>query len=206
TMITIYDYVDSHVRVLEQMFRKRLRAYRKIGYSVSEQPDMVQDDTHGIFGEREIQEFFEQDITSVRKELIIASPGLNRERVQWMLDLLPALYERNVRVSVCTLAAGQYPEAQQETAALLIQMLKSHGIWISESPQLHEHFAVIDRRIVWYGSANLLSRTREEDDMIRLLDAEVAEMLLTAVEDKRVSSSSRSHDGSEGGDIGNADT
>ena len=57
-----------------------------------------------------------------------------------------------------------------------------------------------------YGSANLMSRTREEDDMIRLLDAEVAEMLLTAVEEKRVSSFSRSHDVSEGGDIGNADT
>ena len=206
TMITIYDYVDSHVRVLEQMFRKRLRAYRKIGYSVSEQPDTVQNDTHVIFGEQEIREFFEQDVKHARKELFIASPGLNRERVQWMLDMLPTLYERNARVSVYTLAAGQYPETQQETATLLIQMLKNQGIWVSESPQFHEHFAVIDRQIVWYGSANLLSRTREENDMIRLLDSEVAEMLLTAVEEKRVSSSSRSHGGSEGGDIGNADT
>ena len=177
-MITIYDYVDSHVRVLEQMFRKRLRAYRKIGYSVSEPPDMTQRDAHGIFAEQEIRERFEQDVKTVRKELIIASPGLNRERVQWMLDMLPVIYERNASVSVCTLAAGQYPEAQQEAAALLIQILKSQGIWVSESPQLHEHFAVIDRQIVWYGSANLLSRTREEDDMIRLLDSEVAEMLL----------------------------
>ena len=185
TVITIYDYVDSHVRVLDQMYRKRLRAYRKIGYSVSEQPDVIPNDIHGIFGEQEIRECFERDVKTVQKELIIASPGLNRERVLWLLDLLPVMYERNVRVSVYTLAAKQYPETQQEAAASLIQMLKDHGIWAAESPQLHEHFAVIDRRIVWYGSANLLSRPREEDDMIRLPDTEVAEMLLMAVEKKR---------------------
>jgi hypothetical protein len=56
---------------------------------------------------------------------------------------------------------------------------------LAESPEFHEHFAVIDRQIVWYGSANLLSRPREEDDMIRLLDSEVAEMLLTTVEERR---------------------
>ena len=125
-----------------------------------------------------------------------------------MLDMLLVIYERNASVSVCTLAAGQYPEAQQEAAALLIQMLKSQGIWVSESPQLHEHFAVIDRQIVWYGSANLLSRTREEDDMIRLLDSEVAEMLLTAVEGKRADDSSHRalSDNGGNGDNGNADS
>lgn len=189
TVIIIYDYVDSHVRVLDQMFRKRLRAYKKIGYSLSEQPNVLPNDIHGIFGEQEIRERFEQDVRTVQKELVIASPGLNRERVVWLLDLLPAMYERNVRVSVYTLAAEQYPETQQETAASLIQMLKDQGIWAAELPQLHEHFAVIDRQIVWYGSANLLSRPREEDDMIRLLDSEVSEMLLTAVEERRVDSS-----------------
>ncbi len=181
TVITIYDYVDSHVKVLDQMFRKRLRAYKKIGYSVSEQPESVQNDTHGIFGKNEIRERFEQDMKAAGNELIIASPGLNRERVLWLLDLLPAIHERNVSISVYTLASDQYPEGQQETTSSLIQMLKDHGVWVTESARLHEHFAVIDRHVIWYGSANLLSRSREEDDMIRLPDPEVAQMLLESV-------------------------
>ena len=32
--VIIYDYVDSHVRVLERMYHKRLRTYKKIGYEV----------------------------------------------------------------------------------------------------------------------------------------------------------------------------
>ena len=179
SVITIFDYVDSHVQILDQMFRKRLRAYKKIGYSVSEQSETVQNEARGIFSGHEIQENFEQDVKDIRNEMIIASPGINRERVQWMVSLLPEIFMHNARVSVYTLAAAQYPEEQRETVSSLIQNLKEQGVWVVESLRLHEHFAVIDRRIVWYGSANLLSGFHKEDDMIRLLDSEVAEMLLT---------------------------
>lgn len=37
-----------------------------------------------------------------------------------------------------------------------------------EKPGMHEHFAVIDRKIVWYGSVNLLSNAREEDNLMRV--------------------------------------
>lgn len=158
----------------------------------------MRNDAHVVFEEQEIRERFEQDVKTVRKELIIASPGLSRERIQWMLDLLPSIYERNACVSIYTLAAELYPEAQQEAAASLIQMLKNQGAWVAEMPQLHEHFAVIDRQVVWYGSANLLSRPREEDDMIRLLDSEVADLLLAAVEGKRANDSSRRVSGDNG--------
>ncbi|MBR5383226.1 MAG: DEAD/DEAH box helicase family protein, partial [Clostridia bacterium] len=113
TLITIYDYVDSNVKILEQMFRKRLRAYKKIGYSVSEQSGAEQNDTHGIFGKNEIRKHFEQDIKTACKELIIASPGLNRGRVLWLSEMLPDLLERNIRISVYTLEAEQYPDDQQ---------------------------------------------------------------------------------------------
>ena len=34
TEVIIYDYVDSHIRVLEKMCHKRLRTYKKIGYEI----------------------------------------------------------------------------------------------------------------------------------------------------------------------------
>lgn len=32
--VIIYDYVDSHIKVLEKMYHKRLRTYKKIGYDI----------------------------------------------------------------------------------------------------------------------------------------------------------------------------
>ena len=32
--VIIYDYVDAHIRVLDKMYYKRLRAYKKIGYEI----------------------------------------------------------------------------------------------------------------------------------------------------------------------------
>ena len=41
-----------------------------------------------------------------------------------------------------------------------------------------QHFAVIDEKIVWYGSMNLLSRDDVEDNIMRLESQEIAEELL----------------------------
>lgn len=184
TEIMIYDYVDSHVRVLDQMFRKRLRAYKKIGYTIVEQPSAVLAGSHGIYDGREIREHFELDIAAVQKELIIASPGLNRERTKWLLDLLPSLYQRDVQIAVYTLSSDQYPEEQQEVVPELIHMMRGQNIWVEALPALHEHFAILDHRVVWYGSANLMSREKEEDNMIRIIDPEVCGALLESIMQK----------------------
>ena len=184
TEIMIYDYVDSHVRVLDQMFRKRLRAYKKIGYTITEQPSAVHAGSHGIYDGQAIREHFELDIATVQQELIIASPGLNRERTMWLLDLLPSLYQRNVRIAVYTRAAEQYPEEQQEIIAELIRMVRDQSIWVKALPELHEHFAILDRQMVWYGSANFMSRVKEEDNMIRIIDSEVCGALLESIMQK----------------------
>lgn len=43
---------------------------------------------------------------------------------------------------------------------------------------MHEHFAVIDKKIVWYGSVNLLSNAKEEDNLMRVKSKEIAQELL----------------------------
>jgi len=41
-----------------------------------------------------------------------------------------------------------------------------------------EHFAVIDKSIVWYGSMNFLGREDVEDNLMRIVDVELASELL----------------------------
>lgn len=56
--------------------------------------------------------------------------------------------------------------------------LKQSGIDVRLKSDLHEHFAVIDMNIVWYGSVNLLSKAREEDNLMRIQSLEIADELL----------------------------
>lgn len=181
SVITIYDYIDSHVRVLEQMFRKRLRAYKKIGYQISEDEGRKADVKQGIFDSTQVHEAFEKDILAANQEIVISSPGLNKQRLEWLIDLLPTLYRRNIRVTVLTLSADSYPEERKDTAQQLIQRLKQADVWVEANDQIHEHFAVIDKNIVWYGSGNLLSRLREEEDMLRLTNSGIARELLQSM-------------------------
>ena len=101
-----------------------------------------------------------------------------------MLDMLTDLYRKNIRVSVCTLSPERYPEKQRRMTESLITAMQENGIWTVLQPDIHEHFAVIDREIVWYGSANLLSRSQENDGMLRLADGDIARNLLTYLANK----------------------
>lgn len=53
-------------------------------------------------------------------------------------------------------------------------MLKDNAINVCEKEHMHEHFAVIDKQIVWYGSMNLLSRAKADDNLIRVESKDAA--------------------------------
>ena len=180
TEITIYDYADSHVPVFERMFRKRLSAYKKIGYAIAEPEQVTKPREHepGFYDSQDINRIFWSDVCLADRELIISSPGINKEQVMKMLDMLTDLYRKNISVAVYTLPPEKYPEKQQRITESLILAMKENGIWVQPQPNIHEHFAVIDREIVWYGSANLLSRSQEDDGMLRLADGDIAQNLL----------------------------
>lgn len=56
--------------------------------------------------------------------------------------------------------------------------MKNNGVIVEMRQQMHEHYAIIDREIVWYGSMNLLSREREDDNLMWIKNAEIAGELL----------------------------
>jgi|GEM_PF-4435786 len=45
-------------------------------------------------------------------------------------------------------------------------------------PIMYEHYAIIDRKIVWYGSTNLLSREKDDDNLMRVESSEIAQELM----------------------------
>ena len=60
----------------------------------------------------------------------------------------------------------------------LMERLRRSGFEIRLVEVNCEHFAVIDKEIVWYGSVNLLFKEDIEDNIMRVCSKEIAAELL----------------------------
>ena len=176
--VIIYDYVDAHIRVLESMYYKRLRTYKRIGYEILAAPDEEKQTANAIFDGESYLPVYEKDLMQARKSIYIASPGLNKAKVRRLIALVENRQTIGVTVTIITLPAENYPQARIEPTKALQGMLTAAGIYVVSQPNLHTHFAVIDQEIVWYGSTNLLSRDKEDNDLMRICSRDVALELL----------------------------
>ena len=178
TEVIIYDYVDSHIRVLEKMYHKRLRTYKKIGYEICNNVIVEKQNANTIFDIDSYEKVYAKDLLEANKEIIISSPGLNYAKVDAFVKLIKHRQEDGVKLTVITLNPEGYPEEKIKDTKRLVEILKKCGIRIKLQEHMHEHFAIIDDEIVWYGSMNLLSRAKVDDNLMRVKSKDAARELL----------------------------
>lgn len=109
---------------------------------------------------------------------MISSPTLSRKRVEQLIVLLQPGQENSLKVTVITWNLDVYLYGKDEHRFGLLESLRIAGCEIRLVQDSCQHFAVIDEKIVWYGSMNLLYRDDVEDIITRLESQEVAEELL----------------------------
>ena len=63
----------------------------------------------------------------------------------------------------------------------LLDTLENLGVHLLFKSNIHQKFAVIDQRIVWYGSINLLSFGSAEESIMRLESSNIANELMNSV-------------------------
>ncbi len=175
TEVTVYDYVDIHIRMLESMYRKRLATYRKIGYCVRSDftaGEDVQRDPRSFFNGEEFRPAFWADVGAASQSVIISSPKFSLPGAQQLTKSARLHQLRGIRFSVLISQEAMSP--QNQTA---LHALRSAGISIHVLPQLHECFALVDENVVWYGNAHMLTRITAECSMMRLINADIADEL-----------------------------
>lgn len=176
--VIIFDYIDQYVPMLERMYHKRLRTYKRIGFEICSQVADRQVVENSIFDWQNYRDIFGDDVASAKSEVVISSPGLGSRKIWKFIKEVAPLQERGVRIAVLTLSPSAYSDDAADHQEELIGALRTVGITVRCSERCREHFAVIDNAIVWYGSMNLLSREKEEDSMMRLENVSIAQELL----------------------------
>ena len=173
TEVLVYDYIDIRVPVLDRMYQKRVKGYTAIGYKakyegqVPESGDILYDGTNFL-------SVYENDLRLAKREVLVVSPFLSKSRISKMLPALEIASKSGASITVYTRPASDYPEKDVGRIEGLINMLKAKSIAIVERSKIHQKYAVVDGRVVWYGSINLLSFGSAEESIMRLESVVIA--------------------------------
>ncbi len=148
-------------------------------------PAEVKDVQDGIPSYRagEFYPFLESDLSNAQENVVIVSAFVTARRVRKLEDTLRAAIDRGVSVTILT----KPPESQfdqeemKQSATEGIQILRNIGARIEYNPKTHEKICIIDNRIVWHGSLNILSQHKSSESMIRFIGENTARQLLADV-------------------------
>jgi len=179
--VQIYDYVDLHVRMLEKMYGKRLKGYASIGYKAKATtfPDAP---TNIIFTKDSFFSVYLQDITVASKHLLIVSPFVTKKRILQMIGHFKEVLKRQVKITIITRPADEFKKDRRTTLENIFSMIDKAGISLVLKSNIHQKFAIIDKKITWYGSINLLSFGYSEESIMRLESSSIAHELIQSIE------------------------
>jgi hypothetical protein len=178
--VQIYDYIDVHAAKLERMYAKRVKGYTAIGYKAKCE-GVVPADGNILFDSSSFLPIFTADLLAAKREIVIVSPLLTQSRVSKMMNTIESCMLSGVKATVVTRPAADYAEKEHGRVSGIIKHLSDKGISVIEKSKIHQKFAVVDGRIVWYGSINLLSFGSAEESIMRLDSASIAGELLNVM-------------------------
>ncbi len=179
--VQIYDYVDLHVKMLEKMYGKRLKGYASIGYKAKATtfPDAP---TNIIFTKDSFFPVYIQDITVASKHLLIVSPFVTKKRILQMMEHFSEVLKKQMKITIITRPADEFKKDRRTALENLFSMIEKAGVSLTFKPNIHQKFAIIDKKITWYGSINLLSFGYSEESIMRLESSSIAHELIQSIE------------------------
>ncbi len=121
-----------------------------------------------LFNEQTFGRAFCRDIKGARKTVAIESPYLTERRTRYFLPFFKEITKRKVRIRINTRHPRYHSQAMRIQAELATRILLSSGVKIYTYDDLrHRKLAIIDNKILWEGSMNILSYGRSREIMRR---------------------------------------
>lgn len=184
--VLLYDYVDFRVPMLEQQYRKRLRSYAALAYTVrgtigDSNPNTLQPSQTESSAFIELSDFsrlLAQDLDATSKEALFCVPSLSAQSVHRMTPILQRLQHRGVNVQVYLPQPALFRSEIQPKITANVTILQQAGISVVFSQNHLSNFCVLDQHLVWYGGLNPLGRMPAEESNLRIVSPEISAELV----------------------------
>ncbi len=139
--------------------------------------------TTTIYNERTFYPAFIKDVLQAEKEVIIYSPFISKYRAAFFRKTFVRLRIKNIQLTIFTRPVEEHEEYVQEEAKAAIRIYESLGakvVFLEGS--IHEKIAVIDKKILWTGSMNILSQRSSREIMTRVEDEDLTSRVISCLD------------------------
>lgn len=122
-----------------------------------------------LFDEKTFYPSFINDLLECEEEVIIESPFISLARMDHLFPIFERLIEKDIKVYVITKSASLLKEPLASYSKQIIREFEILGVHVlSATNNHHRKLAILDRKILWEGSLNILSQTKSREIMRRI--------------------------------------
>lgn len=125
--------------------------------------------TSALHDEKTFYKTFLRDLDQAAEEIIIESPFITSSRMKILWPSLKRAYVRGIKVYIITRDPNDHSDGYEVQSESEIEALEALGIQVFLCVgNHHRKLAIIDRKVLWEGSLNILSQTKSREIMRRL--------------------------------------
>lgn len=131
-----------------------------------------------LFDQDTFYRAFERDLRHARREVIIECPFITTKRMNLLLPIFHKLSRRGVRIFINTRHPEEHGGDYWRQAAEAVVTLQGMGATVLYTGGHHRKLAIIDRKVFYEGSLNILSYRDSCEIMRRVVSSVEAKKLL----------------------------
>lgn len=99
-----------------------------------------------------------------------------------MIQYLKIAIGNKIRVIVVTRPIADFKAEESITLQRTLDLLQRNKVCLVYKSNIHQKFAIMDQKIVWYGSINLLSYGSAQESIMRIESSNIANELIKSIE------------------------
>ncbi len=131
-----------------------------------------------LFDNNTFYKAFERDLRRAKQSVIMESPFITRRRMEHLLPLLTKLRRKGVRIVVNTRNPEEHNDEYAIQAEDAVAAMQNMGVKVLYTVKHHRKLAIIDEKILWEGSLNILSQSDSCEIMRRTVSSSLVYQML----------------------------
>ena len=128
-----------------------------------------------LYDEKTFYQAFLRDLEGCKSEVIIESPYITSKRAEMLIPVFNELLSKGVKIYVMTRDPKEHEENMEYQSEEAISQFERIGVQVLLCiGNHHRKLAILDRKILWEGSLNILSQNHSREIMRRIENETVA--------------------------------
>ena len=149
--------------------------FRKVKQKEQSTPELT---TSILYNEHTFYNQFVKDLLEAKEEVIIESPYITQKRLTMLKPTFEKLVRKGVQIFILTKDPQEHDTVMAKQSESGISYFETLGLQVLLiKGGHHRKLAIIDRKISWEGSLNILSQSNSREFMRRIASKKLAEEL-----------------------------